>query len=137
MTQRGETQDYSASDHVAALLTHSNVSTADAHDFIHAVLVNSQSPGRDLEAEMGSSAPQPVKYDAEKIVALGVTPEPHPLLSDSLHMHHDPEALARVIMLWFYARKGRSKPPRRPSDDQPKPPLEADPTLPGVRVLIK
>jgi uncharacterized cofD-like protein len=137
MTQLGETQDYSASDHVGAILSHSNVAIAEAHDFMNAVLVNSQSPGRDLEAEMGTSAPQPVKYDPEKIVALGVTPEPHPLLSDSLHLHHDPEALARVIMLWFYGRKGRNKPPRRPAEDRTKTALDADPSSPGLRVLIK
>jgi uncharacterized cofD-like protein len=125
MTQRGETQDYTASDHVSALLSHANVATADAHDFMNAVLVNSQPPGRDLEAEMGASAPQPVKYDPEKITGLGVSPEPHPLLSDSLHMHHDPEALARVIMLWFYGRKGRNKLTWRPPDEPTKIALNA------------
>ncbi len=89
-------------------------------DFVDAVLVNNQPPSRDLEKELGEGAPLPVKYDPEKIIALGVTPEPHPLLSDSEHLHHDPEALARVIMLWFYGRKGRSKPPRLPSDEPPK-----------------
>jgi uncharacterized cofD-like protein len=114
MTQRGESQNYSASDHVQALLLHANVSSPGAaQEFVDAVLVNSQPPGRDLEKELGADAPLPVKYDPENIIALGVTPEPHPLLSMSQHLHHDPDALARVIMLWFYRRKGRTKPTRR------------------------
>jgi uncharacterized cofD-like protein len=125
MTQRGETQDYAASDHVAALLSHANVSTSEAHDFMNAVLVNSQAPGRELESEDGEDAPKPVKFDPDKILALGVTPEPHPLLSDSLHLHHDPESLARVIMLWFYGRKGRNKITRRPPEEPPKIILDA------------
>ncbi|HEY9682098.1 MAG TPA: gluconeogenesis factor YvcK family protein [Oculatellaceae cyanobacterium] len=112
MTQRGESQNYSASDHVQALLLHANASGPAVQDFVDAVLVNSQPPSRDLEKELGADAPLPVKYDPEKIVELGVTPEPHPLLSTSEHLHHDPDTLARVIMLWFYRRKGRTKPVR-------------------------
>ncbi|HEY9753531.1 MAG TPA: hypothetical protein V6C97_00060, partial [Oculatellaceae cyanobacterium] len=41
----------------------------------------------------------------------------HPLLSNSEHLHHDPDTLARVIMLWFYRRKGRTKPGRHPRLD--------------------
>ena len=127
MTQRGESQNYAASDHVRALLSHADATGPNVQEFVNAVLVNSQPPGRDLEKELGENAPLPVKYDPEKIIALGVTPEPHPLLSKSEHLHHDPEALARVIMLWFYGRRGRNKTTRRAHDEPPQPPIKTKP----------
>jgi hypothetical protein len=112
MTQKGESQNYSAADHLEALLVHANA-LGNANEFVNAILVNSQPPARELEKEACGDAPLPVRYDPDRIIALGVTPEPHPLLSDSEHLHHDPETLARVVMLWFYDRKSRNKPARR------------------------
>jgi uncharacterized cofD-like protein len=105
MTQRGETQRYSASDHVEALLKHAKCSGESVASFVHAVLVNNQPLTKPYDGEFNDDPPTPVQCDPEKIAQLGVVPEPHPLLGDSSSFHHDPDKLARALMLWFYRKK--------------------------------
>ncbi len=107
MTQLGETISYSAADHVEAVLKHARTQGPLAGKLMHAVLVNNQVPMVEFKVTNNGAAPAPVSYDPDRLQALGVPPEPHPLLTDAATLHHDPEKLARAIMLWFYRKKNK------------------------------
>jgi uncharacterized cofD-like protein len=108
MTQAGETLNYSASDHVEAVLKHGGAEgSVLASSLMHAVLANDQLPTAEVKPASGGELPMPVSYDPERVKMLGVPPEAHPLLTSSQGLHHDPEKLARVIMLWFYRKKNK------------------------------
>lgn len=107
MYQKGETVGFSVADHVKAILAHAGYPNGSQANttvrFIDRVLVNLV-PGEDL-----SSAPQGfVRFDPDKLKALGVRPMLRELGSAGLPGHHDPEKLAAALMLW-YVRRNRSK----------------------------
>lgn len=117
MTQRGETINYTVSDHVKALLIHAgfaNGTQAGAKQrFMDRVLINK------LDAANPELPANIVHFDSEKLRPLGVRPMIRDVGSSVLPGHHDPEKLAAALMLW-YARRSKSRPlfRRRP----PKPP---------------
>lgn len=106
VTQKGETTGYTVSNHVEALLEHANVSQDRYEHFIHAVLVNDQIPRLDPVAE--DPKRMPVVYDPEPLRRLGITAVCSPLLNSSFSGHHDPEKLAKALMLWFDEHKRKS-----------------------------
>ncbi|MBI2809249.1 MAG: YvcK family protein [Candidatus Melainabacteria bacterium] len=106
MTQQGETTNYSVADHVEALLKHAGAAPQAGYRYINAVLVNDELPTTQTGDEhQGASAP--VKYDPDRLRKLSVVPVRRALLSPTLSGHHDPNKLARVIMLWFHRKKRR------------------------------
>ncbi len=112
MTQLGETTDYSVGDHVEAVLGHAGAFGETAGRLMHAVLVNSVVPDVQAKSASGADGPKQVVLDPEKLDVLGVMPELGPLLSNPSILHHDPDMLARAIMLWFYKmRKNKILPP--------------------------
>lgn len=117
MTQKGETDNYTVSDHVRALLAHAgfpNGSQAGAkHRFVDRVLINN------LDKNTTSLPANIVHFDSEKLRPLGARPMIRDVGSTELPGHHDPEKLAAALMLW-YVRRSKSKAlfKRRP----PKPP---------------
>jgi uncharacterized cofD-like protein len=141
MTQIGETTDYSVGDHVEAVLVHAGAFGEIAGRLIHAVLVNSQVPNAQIKPTTGGEVPKAVTYDPDKLAVLGVLPEPHPLLTNASTLHHDPDKLARSIMLWFYRkRKNKIAAPddtKPPTDEQPGTPLARVESLESIEVLSK
>lgn len=122
MTQKGETTDYSVSDHVEALLNHSGTPCDQGFKLVEAVLINDQLPSVD------SNYPaRPVRFDPERLKEFGVFPVRRPLVSQNAAGHHDPEKLAKVVMLWFIrqGRRPRTPPPAKtaaePSNSSPPP----------------
>ncbi len=108
MTQQGETTNYSVADHVEALLKHAGAPPRSGWRYINAVLVNDELPsGQANDGHYGASVP--VNFDPDRLRELNVVPVRRALLSPTLSGHHDPNKLARVIMLWFH-RKKRRKP---------------------------
>lgn len=95
MTQDGETEGYTAGDHLKALLAHSG-----GRKLVDCCLVNSE-PVQDyllpLYAKQNS---EPIRLDREVIESLGVEVELRPVV-DPRHKclaRHDPERLAAAIM---------------------------------------
>lgn len=110
MTQKGETTNYTVSDHVEALLQHAGItpaargtnSGAQPSRFCEAVMVNVQAPDIDTK---GVTAP--VRYDPDRLRHLGVRPILRPLVSTEYGGHHDPHRLAEALMLWYFRQRPR------------------------------
>lgn len=93
MTQPGETDGYTASDHVRAL------QRLIAPDIVTHALVNTQPPRqRALLARYEAEGAHPVPADVDAIRQLGVIPISAPLISEEEVVRHDPEALARALV---------------------------------------
>jgi uncharacterized cofD-like protein len=93
MTQPGETEGFSASDHVRGLLEQVGP------DLFTHVLVNTQRPrGRAVLARYEAEGSVPVEPDVDHIRELGVTPLEARLISEEDLVRHDPAAIARVLM---------------------------------------
>ena len=103
MTQDGETEGYTASDHLRELLRHG------AAGMVEACLANSSPVPEHLREEYLREGAGVMEVDREALEALGVQVFTAPLLSDrSEYARHDPRLLADAIMdLW--RRYGREK----------------------------
>lgn len=92
MTQPGETDGYTVTDHVRAILEHAGPGLLDY------VVVNTLPvPGLLREKYRGQGA-LPVKYDPERLAELGVAAVTGELASLTDLVRHDPERLAQVIL---------------------------------------
>ncbi len=93
MTQPGETDGFTASDHVRVLNEQVGPGL-----FTHA-LVNTQRPrNRVLLARYEAEGAVPVEADLDRLAALGVSPITEALISEEDVVRHDPERLARLAM---------------------------------------
>ncbi len=100
VTQLGETTNLTATDHVEAILSHSDVPLNQAYQLLDAVLVNDQKP------LLGDTSPaKPVVFDPERLVALNIPCIRLPLVSEKSPGHHDSTKLAKSIMLWYLKAK--------------------------------
>lgn len=97
MTQPGETDGYSVSDHIQALMRHAN-----SRKVIDAVLVNDFIPAN-LADKYRMAHSYPVKIDGENIKKLGVKIFPKKLIEDSKEglVRHSSHRVARAIYYWF------------------------------------
>ncbi|GAC1654055.1 MAG: YvcK family protein [Vulcanimicrobiaceae bacterium] len=91
MTQPGETDELSASEHVAALIK--NVGKR-IFDF---AVVNEEPPSKLLEA-YAEEGQEPVVPDTDRIKALGVTPISAGVISETSTVRHDPVKLGSVVI---------------------------------------
>ena len=91
MTQPGETDDFTASDHIKAIISHTGVNLIDI-----AVINTAPIPAAVLEryAEEGG---QPVLADLEKVRALGVTPLAAEIIMQAPVIRHDAFKLAQLV----------------------------------------
>lgn len=94
MTQPGETTNYTASDHIAALIQH-----ADNSGVIEGVLINDRHPEKLLE-KYKEKGQEPVKIDADEVQKLGIRLIARSLIKEENLVRHDPHLLARAILLW-------------------------------------
>lgn len=93
MTQPGETDGFSASEHVRRLINQVGPGL-----FTH-VLVNTQRPrSRAVLARYESEGAIPVEPDRDRIRALGVIPVEGNLISEEDVVRHNPQAVARALM---------------------------------------
>jgi uncharacterized cofD-like protein len=102
MTQPGETDDYTLSDHINAILQH-----AGNKKIIDTVLINNSLP-ENLAQKYEQSGQYPVKMDVEKLQDIKVFSKR--LIEDSKEglVRHSPHKLARAIDLW-YRKQRRDK----------------------------
>ncbi|MDR3708043.1 MAG: YvcK family protein [Capsulimonadaceae bacterium] len=92
MTQPGETDGYTASDHVCALAAH-----APGQRLFDYVLVNRQRPDPALLAKYAGVGQEFVEPDVDKIRALGYTPILGDYISETNVVRHNADALADAI----------------------------------------
>lgn len=92
MTQPGESDNYTASDHIRALYTHSSPNIVD-----YMIINNERIPKYYLEkyALKGSI---PVEIDREKIKKYNIELVESPLIHESDYIRHDPVKLAKMVV---------------------------------------
>lgn len=97
MTQPGETDDFTVSDHVRTILEHSKHG-----NILDTVFVNDSLP-KNLATKYKAVRSQPVKLDVEKLKKLGVKVVIKRLIEENKDglVRHSPRRLARVIYHWF------------------------------------
>ena len=102
MTQDGETEGYTAADHIEALLRHGR------EGLIDLCLANSAPIPKELAARYSAEDAELLRIDRERIASLGVALAEYPLLSSSGgYARHDPALLARAIMELYRERTVR------------------------------
>lgn len=92
MTEAGETIEYSALDHLLAIIDHAGPGICDT-----IMVNNSRIPEELLKAYSREGAAQ-VSYDVKKLNELGLTVGEFDIASAGEHYKHDPYKLARAIM---------------------------------------
>lgn len=97
MTQPGETDNYSVSDHVSAMMRHAN-----ARKLVDAVLVNDFIPAN-LASKYKAASSYPVKIDLENLKKLGVKIFSKKLIEDNKEglVRHSSNRVARAIYYWY------------------------------------
>ena len=110
MTQPGETDQYTASDHVRALLGHGGPGIIDE------VLVNVEEIASCLLDNYAKEGACPVEADIDELERLGVVAVPARMISETNWVRHDPERLAKLIFAVLERhRKNGDKPEARQS----------------------
>ena len=95
MTQEGETEGYTLSDHLKALFAHSKPGLVDL------CLANSTAISQDLQNRYRVENAAPILIDRAAVEALGVELTCCPLANEGAHQErarHDPVKLARAVM---------------------------------------
>ncbi len=95
MTQPGETDGYSASDHLRAIIEHAGPGLVDI-----AVLNTAEIPAAVLSryAEEGAA---PVKPDFDKVKSLGIVPLGAEIITKTSLIRHDARKLARMVLKFY------------------------------------
>jgi len=92
MTQHGETDGFTAADHLEALLTHSK------KNIVNYCLVNSGRLDYNLLLRYSQDKSFPVIFDRERLRKLGTVVFEGDVVSRSDYLHHDYEKTSKVIM---------------------------------------
>lgn len=102
MTQPGETDNYSVSDHVKAILNHVKDYKIEGKNFIDAVLVNNSIP-KNLSEKYEKSDSLPVEVDITELRQMGVEVYQKSLLQDNKEglIRHNCDAIAKSIYVWY------------------------------------
>lgn len=98
MTQKGETDGYTVSDHISA------IDRACGGKIFDAVLVQGRSPSQDVLRYYASKHCHPVYLDREEVVKLGRRIVKANIMSentDSSYVRHDPKLLGKVLFRWY------------------------------------
>ena len=93
MTQEGETEGYTASDHIAAIFQNS------APGLFDLCLTNSSPVPPDVAARYAQEGAEPLRYDAGRCAALGVELVSRPIAAvENGYVRHQSENLARELI---------------------------------------
>ncbi|EIW20984.1 MULTISPECIES: gluconeogenesis factor YvcK family protein [Pelosinus] len=103
MTQPGETDGYSASEHVQAILDHVGPGVIDY------VVINNQNVAEELQQKYADQGAYPVKNDAEKVEAMGIKVTQADVINETNLVRHDPLKLSRTIVSMIYKLKTNSE----------------------------
>lgn len=105
MTQPGETDNYSAYDHIKAIIDHCGYD-----NIVDAILVNNSLP-QTLAEKYYAANSFPVKVDEEKINELGIEIISNKLIEDSKegYVRHSSNRLSRAIYYWYRKKNKHNK----------------------------
>ncbi len=104
MTQPGETDNYTVSDHLKALIQH-----AGSNKIVDAVLVNNYLP-ENLADKYQKSGSYPVKIDVPEIRKMGIKIVAKKLIENSKEglVRHSSTRVARAVYYWFRKQQKKS-----------------------------
>ncbi|MBP2665853.1 MAG: Gluconeosis factor, partial [Firmicutes bacterium] len=105
MTQPGETDSYTASDHVRALFEHAGPGIVDC------VLVNVENIDSCLLDNYARGGACPVEADLSDLELLGVRVIPAQMISETNWVRHDPERLAKIVLATLDRRRNKKYQP--------------------------
>ncbi len=91
MTQPGETDHFTASDHIKAIINHAGTGLIDI------AVANTEEIPADILERYAEEGAEPVKADLNKIEALGITPLGTKIIVKSNLIRHDAVKLARLV----------------------------------------
>jgi uncharacterized cofD-like protein len=91
MTQPGETDGMTCEDHVKAVLEH-------VGPVLDAVLINSAQPAAELVAEYARKGSEPIAFNRDRLLAMGVIPVQADLLKDGGRIRHDSRKITRMLL---------------------------------------
>lgn len=92
MTQAGETDNYSASQHLKAIIDHAGRGLVDF------ALVNNETIDQEILERYSEEGAKPVQVDLENIASLGVKPLVARIITKNNLIRHDGSKLARIIL---------------------------------------
>lgn len=91
MTQKGETDNFTASDHINALSLHTE------ENLINAILVNKDNINDDILEKYAEEGSYPVFVDKDKLESMGIEVIEESFLSDDGKIRHDSEKIANIL----------------------------------------
>ena len=100
MTQPGESDNYSAEQHLSALIEHAGL-VADV------MILNGRRPSESILGAYAAQDQYPVQFDINAIRELGVTPFFGDIIEEGNYVRHDSAALAETVFR-LYDRYGRT-----------------------------
>jgi len=100
MTQAGETDGYSAEEHLAAIIEHAGL-------VVDVMIMNGRRPTEQILASYSKESAFPVPFDVNAVRELGVTPFFGDIIAEGNYVRHDSRALADTIFR-LYDRYGRT-----------------------------
>jgi len=100
MTQPGETDDYTAQEHLSAIIEHAGL-------IIDVMVLNGRKPSDSILMTYSNEKQFPVQFDIAAIRDLGVTPFFGDIISEGNYVRHDSAALAETVFR-LYDRYGRT-----------------------------
>jgi len=100
MTQPGETDGYTAEEHLAALVEHAGL-------VVDVMIMNGRRPSEQILANYAKEEAVPVAFDVNAVRELGVTPFFGDIIEEGNYVRHDARALATTIFR-LYDRYGRT-----------------------------
>lgn len=100
MTQPGETDGYSAEQHLAAIVEHAGL-------VVDVMIMNGRRPSEQILANYEKEDAFPVAFDVNAVRDLGVTPFFGDIIAEGNYVRHDSRALADTIFR-LYDRYGRT-----------------------------
>lgn len=103
MTQSGETDGYTAYDHIKALIAHTN------KDVLNTCIVNVAMAPKGLLGKYEKEKSFPVIADTEKIKQLGCAVMEEDVLSLTDFVRHDPDKLSKIIIGIYENKKNVNK----------------------------
>lgn len=100
MTQPNETDNYSAQDHLEAIVQHAGL-------VVDVMVMNGRRPSESILESYAAMNQFPVSFDLDAIRALGVTPFFGDIIAEGDFVRHDAAALAQTVFQ-LYDRYGRT-----------------------------
>ncbi len=91
MTQYGETDNYTASDHVRAIYQHTE------NKFLDGIIVNKEPITSEMQKRYALEKSQPVIYDKERLAALGLNVLEYDIIKENELLRHDTKKLAKLL----------------------------------------